>query len=174
METPIALHSVANRVPHQIPAESEMSRQNRAIPPQIKVSHLSPERTFPPFAAGRGQGGCRGGLVEGITALLGSEKGSRCRGVSQLQSHQSRYSVQLSPWVDQSCADCPGFLVLSARDAPPPKLHPGASECSSRALQANSWICCPLPPTPKQDTQHMFLQHEGAHTEFFPGKSRRV
>ena len=41
METPIALHSVAHRVSHQIPAESEMSRQNRATPPQIKVSHLS-------------------------------------------------------------------------------------------------------------------------------------
>ena len=88
------LHSVAHRVSHQVPAESEMSRQNRATPPQIKVSHLSPD---PPvalsshFAAGRG----RGGLVEGIAALLGSENGSRYRGVSQLQSHQSRYSVQL-------------------------------------------------------------------------------
>ena len=41
------------------------------------------------------KGGCRGGLVEGIAALLGSEKGSRYRGMSQLQSHQSRYSVQL-------------------------------------------------------------------------------
>ena len=47
METPIALHSVAHRVSHQIPAESEMSRQNRATPPQIKVSHLSPD---PPVA----------------------------------------------------------------------------------------------------------------------------
>ena len=42
------------------------------------------------------KGGCRGGLVEGIAALLGSENGSRYRGVSQLQSHQSRCSVQLS------------------------------------------------------------------------------
>ena len=33
--------------------------------------------------------------MEGITALLGSDNGSRYRGVSQLQSHQSRYSVQL-------------------------------------------------------------------------------
>ena len=40
-------------------------------------------------------GGYRGGLVEGTAALLGSENGSRYRGVSQLQSHQSRYSVQL-------------------------------------------------------------------------------
>ena len=33
--------------------------------------------------------------MEGIAALLASENGSRYRGVSQLQSHQSRYSVQL-------------------------------------------------------------------------------
>ena len=33
--------------------------------------------------------------MEGIAALLGSENGSRYRGVSQLQSHQSRYSVQI-------------------------------------------------------------------------------
>ena len=102
METPIALHSVAHRVSHQIPAESEMSRQNRATPPQIKVSHLSPDppcRRFLSFAAGRG----RGGLVEGIAALLGSENGSRYRGVSQLQSHQSRYSVQLRTGSKGSC-----------------------------------------------------------------------
>ena len=49
-----------------------------------------PCRTFLSFAAGRE---CV--LVEGIAALLGSENGSRYRGVSQLQSHQSRYSVQL-------------------------------------------------------------------------------
>ena len=34
--------------------------------------------------------------MEGIAARLGSENGSRYRVVSQLQSHQSRYSVQLS------------------------------------------------------------------------------
>ena len=33
--------------------------------------------------------------MEGIAALFGSKNGSRYRGVSQLQSHQSRYSVQL-------------------------------------------------------------------------------
>ena len=80
METPIALHSVAHRVSHQIPAESEMSRQNRAAPPQIKVSHLSPD---PPVA------------LSSVQQAGGSENGSRYRGVSQLQSHQSRYSVQL-------------------------------------------------------------------------------
>ena len=37
-----------HRVSHQIPAESEMSRQNRATAPQIKVSHLSPDP--PPVA----------------------------------------------------------------------------------------------------------------------------
>ena len=34
--------------------------------------------------------------MEGIAALLGSENGLLYRGVSQLQSHQSRYSEQLS------------------------------------------------------------------------------
>ena len=56
METPIALHSVAHRVPHQIPAESEMSRQNRATPPPNKgvaPSSGPPCRTFLSFAAGR-------------------------------------------------------------------------------------------------------------------------
>ena len=84
-----------NRVSHQIPADSEMSRQNRATPPPNQgVAPFSgpPCRTFLSFAAGRG----RGGLVEGSAALLGSENGSRYRAVSQLQSHQSRYSVQLS------------------------------------------------------------------------------
>ena len=55
METPIALHRVAHRVSNRIPAESETSRQNRATPPQIKVSHLSPD---PPVA---GRGPRRGG-----------------------------------------------------------------------------------------------------------------
>ena len=78
----------------KIPSESEMSRQNRATPPQIKVSHLSLD---PPVALSSHwqQAGGAAGLVEGIAALLGSESGSRYRGVSQLQSHQSRYSVQL-------------------------------------------------------------------------------
>ena len=63
-------------------------------PPNKGVAPFSgpPCRTFLSFAASRG----RGGLVESIAALLGSENGSRYRGVSQLQSHQSRYSVQLS------------------------------------------------------------------------------
>ena len=35
-----------------------------------------------------------------------------------------------TPWVDQSCADCPGFPVLGAGDTPPPELHPGAPVCA--------------------------------------------
>ena len=36
LETPIALHSVAHRVSHQIPAESEMSRQIALHPPKSR------------------------------------------------------------------------------------------------------------------------------------------
>ena len=91
----IALHSVAHRVWHQIPAESEMLRQNRATPPQIKVSHLSLD---PPVALSShlqqpwSQGGCRGGPVEGIAALLGSENGSRYRGCHSY-SHTRRATL---------------------------------------------------------------------------------
>ena len=57
----------------------------------------TPCRTFLSFAAGRGPGGVSRRAGGGcIAALLGSENGSRYRGVSQLQSHQSCYSVQLS------------------------------------------------------------------------------
>ena len=71
----------------------DVAPKSRYTPPNQRVAPFSepPYRTFLSFAAGRG----RGGLVEGIAALLGSENGSRYRGVSQLQSHQSRYSVQL-------------------------------------------------------------------------------
>ena len=64
METPIALHSVGS-VARQIPAESEMSRPNRAAhPPQIKVSHLSPDpprRTF--LSHSQQAGGQEGGVL---------------------------------------------------------------------------------------------------------------
>ena len=98
VETPIALHSVAHRVSHQIPAESEMSRQNRATPPQIKVSHLSPD---PPVALSShsqqagGQGGVSRRAGGGYRSTFGFRKRIALQGVSQLQSHQSRYSVQL-------------------------------------------------------------------------------
>ena len=80
--------------------QNQRCRGKIALHPQIKVSHLSPDL---PVAlscltrsrqGARGEG-CRGGLVEGIAALLGSENGSCYRGVSQLHSHQSRYTVQL-------------------------------------------------------------------------------
>ena len=94
METLIALHSVAHRVSHQIPAESEMSRQNRATPPQISRSTVAPfsgppcrTKSFLSFAAGRGpRGGVAAGWWRVSRHLLGSENGSRYRGVSQLQS----------------------------------------------------------------------------------------
>ena len=80
--------------------QSQRCRTKIALhPPKSCAAPFSgpPCRTFLSFAAGRVQGGCRSGLEEGIAVLSGSEKGSRYRGVSQLQSHQLRYSVQLRP-----------------------------------------------------------------------------
>ena len=77
----------------------DVAPKSRYTPPNQGVAPFSgpPCRTFLLFAAGRRpRGGCCGGLVEGIAALLGSENGSRYRGVSHPQSHQLRYSVQLS------------------------------------------------------------------------------
>ena len=77
VETPIALHNVAHRVSHQIPAESAMSRQNRATPPQIKVSHLSPD---PPVALSShsqqagGQGGVSRRAGGGYRGTFGFRK----------------------------------------------------------------------------------------------------
>ena len=75
--------------------------------------------------------------------------------------------------VDQACADCSGFLVPGTGGAPPPKLHPGTSDCvpelafAFMALRANSWICCPpasLPPAQKKrDAQHKLCSTRG-HT----------
>ena len=66
-----------------------LSPAKSLTPPQIEVSHLSPDPLphFPLIRSRQGAkgGGCRAGLVEGIAALLGSENGSRYRGVSQLQ-----------------------------------------------------------------------------------------
>ena len=77
--------------PDRIPAESEMSRQNRATPPS--------QCHFPLIRSRQGgQGGVSrlaGGGYTVYVALLGSENRSRYRGVSQLQSHQSLCSVQL-------------------------------------------------------------------------------
>ena len=66
VETPIALHSVAHRVSHQIPAESEMSRQNRATPPKSRCRTFlrTPLSHFPLIrsrqGARRAGGGYRG------------------------------------------------------------------------------------------------------------------
>ena len=78
-----------------------------------------------------------------------------------------------TPWVDQSCADCPGFPVLGAGDA--------TSRASSRSLRVCPWssICfhgalgkfldllppASLPPVQNRDAQHMFLQHKGSHAD---------
>ena len=79
-------------------------------------------------------------------------------------------------WVDSSCADCPGFPVLGAGDAPPPELHPGASECAPglafafKALRANSWICRPqLPYHPSKTgrTAHVFAAQGVTHRVFW-------
>ena len=100
METRFALHSVAHRVSHQFP-------QNQRCRAKIALHHPKSRcRTFLrtplshfPLIRSRARGGCRGGLVQGIAALLGSENGSRYRGVSQPKSHQSGYSGQLSSLV---------------------------------------------------------------------------
>ena len=75
-------------------------------------------RTFLSVVAGHG--GCRGGLVEGIAALLGSENVLRYRGVSQLQSHQSRYSVQLRKLVGEYSCLFLGEERFDAYTAPTP------------------------------------------------------
>ena len=56
----------------------DVAPKSRYTPPNQGVAPFSgpPCRTFLSFAAGRG----RGGLAEGIAALLGSENGSRYRG----------------------------------------------------------------------------------------------
>ena len=81
------------------------SRRIRDVVP--KSRYTPPNQGVAPFSGpprrrqgAKEGGGCPGGLVEGIAALLGSENGSRYRGVSQLQSHQSRYSVQLRPEIN--------------------------------------------------------------------------
>ena len=107
---------------------------------------------------------------------LGAFKTRSLRGWGPSGSHVYLNSVQQiqgkTPWVDQSCADCPGFPVLGAGDAPRPKLHPGASECAPgltfafMALRANSWICCPqLPYHPfKNGTHTTCFCSTGGHT----------
>ena len=77
-----------------------------------------------------------------------------------------------TPWVDQACADRPGFLVRGAGDATPPKFHSRASHCppdlafAFMALRANSWMCCPrLPYRPRKNgTRSTSLGSRRGHT----------
>ena len=89
-----------------------------------------------------------------------------------MSSENEVFNQGKTPWVDQSCADCPGFPVMGAGDAPPPEFHPGASECAPglafafMALRANSWICCPQLPhhRPKTGlTAHVFAAQGVTH-----------
>ena len=65
-----------------------------------------------------------------------------------------------TPWVDQSGADCPGFPVLGAGDAPPPKLDPGASKCAPGKFHLLSWpfeqiLGSAAPSFPRGRKRHM-------------------
>ena len=76
--------------------QNQRCRAKTALYPPKSRCHTFLLSHFPLIRSRQGaKGGCLGGLVEGIAALLGSENGSRYRGVSQLLSHHSRYSVQL-------------------------------------------------------------------------------
>ena len=84
----------------------------------------------------------------------------------QLEANKARkLLLGKTPWVDQACADCPGFLVPAAGGALPPELHPRASGCvpeiavvfmgpSSKFLDLLP--PAPLPPVQKRDAQHTF------------------
>ena len=85
-----------SRMSHQIPAESEMSRQNRATPHKLRLLHLSPDPPLSHFplvrSRQRAKGGCLGGLVEGIAALL-VPKTDRVTGGCRSYSHTSRATL---------------------------------------------------------------------------------
>ena len=61
----------------QIPAESEISRQNRATPPQIKVSYLSPDPLVALSSHSQQVGGPTGG---GYRGTFGFQKRDRDQG----------------------------------------------------------------------------------------------
>ena len=95
---------------HQIPAESEVSRQSRATPPpppQIKVSHLlrTPPSHFPvSLAAGRGPGGGRGVAVGWwrVSWHFWVPKTDRATGGCPSYDHTSRATLCNSdPWLPQ-------------------------------------------------------------------------
>ena len=75
-----------------------------------------------------------------------------------------------TPWIDQSCADCPGFPVLGAGHAPPAELHLGASGCAPglafafMTLRANLGSAAPNFPTTRAKTgrtAHVFAAQGG-------------
>ena len=126
-------------------------------------------------------------LTEVASAFAALSLRRRCTQVSTLlhlndllRDCTSQVFQGKTPWVDQSFADSPGFPVLGAGDTPPPKLHPGASECAPglgefvfMALRANSWISCPQLPTTRARTgrtAHVFATQGGTHRVFsWPG-----
>ena len=72
----------------------------------------------------------------------------------RFQSHQ-----QKTPWVDSACADCPGFLVRGAADAPPPPSSRSISLCpwASILLHGPLNICLDLlPAAPPPPIQQVF------------------
>ena len=82
-----------------------------------------------------------------------------------------------TPWVDSTCADCPGFLVLGAAPSTASTVRLGASDCSPGlafcflAPWAFPWICCPqLPYRPFENGTHStcFYSTGGYHTTIAP------
>ena len=76
-----------------------------------------------------------------------------------------------TPWVDSTCADCPGFLCPGFCSHPGFHLGLGASECSPGLAfcfmgpWTVAWICCPqLPHHPcKNGTHSTFFYSTGGH-----------
>ena len=90
-----------------------------------------------------------------------------------LELFQSEKDQGQTPWVDSACADCPGFWswVPLLPQLPPSSWSLRLFPCASILLHGPVDIyldllsAAPLPPVQKQDAQHMFLQHRGAHAE---------
>ena len=77
-----------------------------------------------------------------------------------------------TPWVDPTCADSPGFLVLGAAPAPAssfvsePQIVPHVLAFCFMGLWTFAWICCPqLPHHPyKNGTHSTCFYSTGGHT----------
>ena len=99
--------------------------------------------------------------------------GLRCFGISGVEKLLRGDDQGETPWVDSTCADCPGFLVgccwcpgsrassASARLCPPSwhLLHASFEQTLGSAAPSSP------PPVQKRDEQHKLLQHKGAQTE---------